>query len=368
MSMRILFNLSFAVCVGNCLCGTATRLQAAPPLETELAIGDRKDIKVQGVVFARWMSFSPSGKWLALRHALNERADRIQLWNCETWKNHHWDVECKPDKLGVASCCSFDEKDRLLYFHSGNQLYAQTLPPSEWKLIYSHPKDLVGAYSSVFRIDGNGTLLTLLIEADRVHVSIVRPEGTNPEWARTHRLRDVKPLRLLTATDVTGDGSLFASALNRSADKEEASQEHLVEIHTRNEGRRVFVGSGHRTSINTVRFTADAKSIVSGSADGEVRIWDVASGKQVTSFVQDYSISSIDTARAGRLIAYTSFEDGGHENVYIADWNDGRRVGAWMADNRGALRVVFHPGGKYVATYGAEGIVRIWDISRLAQK
>ena len=42
--------------------------------------------------------------------------------------------------------------------------------------------------------------------------------------------------------------------------------------------------SGHTATVYTVAFSPDGKSIVSGSEDALVKIWDVATGAEVSSF------------------------------------------------------------------------------------
>src|SRR5262245_15588382 len=112
------------------LVGNDIALRAQPLPIKELALAGRTDIKVAGALVVPWMSYSRDGDWLALRHMLTDRQDRIQLWSLRTGKHYHWDVDCKPDRLKIASQCAFDGTEKLLYYHSGHQLHAQTLPPT----------------------------------------------------------------------------------------------------------------------------------------------------------------------------------------------------------------------------------------------
>jgi WD40 repeat protein len=43
--------------------------------------------------------------------------------------------------------------------------------------------------------------------------------------------------------------------------------------------------TGHTDEVNTVAFSADGKRVVSGSDDTLVKIWDSATGAEVSSFV-----------------------------------------------------------------------------------
>ena len=48
---------------------------------------------------------------------------------------------------------------------------------------------------------------------------------------------------------------------------------------------QVLTLAGHSEMVLTVAFSADGKRIVSGSYDNLVKIWDAATGAQVSSFV-----------------------------------------------------------------------------------
>jgi len=48
---------------------------------------------------------------------------------------------------------------------------------------------------------------------------------------------------------------------------------------------QVLTLAGHFELVLSVAFSADGKRIVSGSEDGLVKIWDAATGAQVSSFV-----------------------------------------------------------------------------------
>jgi len=50
-------------------------------------------------------------------------------------------------------------------------------------------------------------------------------------------------------------------------------------------GWQVCTLTGHSFAVKAVAFSADGKRVVSGSDDTLVKIWDVATGSEVSSFV-----------------------------------------------------------------------------------
>ena len=45
---------------------------------------------------------------------------------------------------------------------------------------------------------------------------------------------------------------------------------------------------GHTDSVNDIDFSADSAALVSGSSDGTIMIWDIATGKSIVSSLKVY--------------------------------------------------------------------------------
>ena len=45
---------------------------------------------------------------------------------------------------------------------------------------------------------------------------------------------------------------------------------------------------GHTDSVNDIDFSADSAALVSGSSDGTIMIWDIATGKLIVSSLKVY--------------------------------------------------------------------------------
>jgi WD40 repeat protein len=56
-------------------------------------------------------------------------------------------------------------------------------------------------------------------------------------------------------------------------------------------GQSHVILKGHEKVINSITFGPDSRTLVSGSNDGTVRVWDVASGRQVTAY--DWQIGQV---------------------------------------------------------------------------
>ncbi|WP_162909420.1 WD40 repeat domain-containing protein [Aggregatilinea lenta] len=156
--------------------------------------------------------------------------------------------------------------------------------------------------------------------------------------------------------------------------------------------------AGHTDYVNGVAFSPDGTTLVSGSDDGTVRLWDVASGEarvleghedyvngvafspdglQVASASDDYSARVWDVA-SGETVVTFSTESDSFSSVAFSP--DGSKVaagdaGAWILDAATGeilvtldsgfaypLSVAFSPDGATLATGNDDGMIWLWDV------
>ena len=111
----------------------------------------------------------------------------------------------------------------------------------------------------------------------------------------------------------------------------------------------------------SVAFSPDGRTLASGDFEGTVRLWDVATGRQVGSPLTGHTgpVLAVAFSRDGRTLA-SGGDDG---TVRLWDVATGRPVGGPLTGHPGAvLSVAFSPDGRTLASGGADGTVRLWDV------
>jgi WD40 repeat protein len=116
---------------------------------------------------------------------------------------------------------------------------------------------------------------------------------------------------------------------------------------------------GHTGWVSGVAFAPDGKTIATASADGTVKFWDAASGKELATLkAHDDIVAAVAYSKDGTRFATVSFD--GRAKVWSADR---RELTHTFRGHRGAvLTTAFNPNGRALAAGGIDGTVRVWEL------
>ena len=123
------------------------------------------------------------------------------------------------------------------------------------------------------------------------------------------------------------------------------------------------VFKGHTNEVNGIAFSPDGRSLVSGSDDHSVRVWNIRDGssKRLPGTDGAGYFLSVVFRFDGRFIA----AGGSRNSLWI--WNSRTRklVANWKGHNGWVWCVKFTPDGKGLMSGSVDGTVKYWDVSSL---
>jgi WD40 repeat protein len=163
-------------------------------------------------------------------------------------------------------------------------------------------------------------------------------------------------------------------------------------------GQVVRTFQGHRDDVLSVAFAPDGRTALSGSGDHLLKCWDLASGRELTSFQCQARCRSIAVTPDGRAVVAvdtpfvqlwplspgnesrtlrgespvrciavspdgrTALAGGDDRRVTLWDLATGKEITSVVADTNSVRSVAFSPDGHLALSGGDDAIVRLWDL------
>jgi WD40 repeat protein/uncharacterized caspase-like protein len=151
------------------------------------------------------------------------------------------------------------------------------------------------------------------------------------------------------------DGKLFASGSNDNTVK-------IWDVASRRELRTL---NGHTDHVLAIRFSGDGSLLASLGYDKTVRVWDVMSGEQrVTINVENGAFNAIAFASDGKTVLTANGTDsGGGGDHLIRFWDLAGKVSRTLDPGEVMSAIAISADGKTLAMGSLSGTVKLWDLS-----
>lgn len=131
---------------------------------------------------------------------------------------------------------------------------------------------------------------------------------------------------------------------------------------------QVTVLSGHTNAVRGVVFSPDGRSVISGSWDHTIRVWDTGSGREFKCIQVPSSIFCLALSPDGSRLL-TGLAD---NTVRLFDLNNGKELSVFHGHEKVAHCVAFSPNGRFAVSgsgsfEGDDTKMRLWDVESAKQ-
>lgn len=177
----------------------------------------------------------------------------------------------------------------------------------------------------------------------------------------TVRLWDVE-FRSQIGSPLTGHtGTVYRVKFSSTGLLASVGGDGAVRLWNSDVGTKVGVLTGHVGDTYGLAFSPDGKTIASSGSDRTVRLWDVATHKQIGAPMTGHTdeVYSVVFSPDGTTLATGSADD----SIRFWDVATRKQIGAPLKATPGDIdSVAFSPDGALLAAGGSDKVVRLWDV------
>jgi WD40 repeat protein len=151
----------------------------------------------------------------------------------------------------------------------------------------------------------------------------------------------------VTSVAVSPDGHMLASA----------SWDHTVRLWDVASGRELRTLRGHSLEVGTVAFSSNGQILASGSGDGTIRIWEVASGRELRTLKgHSGGVAAVAFSPTAQVLA-----SGGPDGIHLWDATDWSELPSFGPATP-VRCVAFSPDGQMLAAGNDDHTIQLWDV------
>jgi WD40 repeat protein len=117
---------------------------------------------------------------------------------------------------------------------------------------------------------------------------------------------------------------------------------------------------GHQAGVLSISSSPDGKTIASGSGDNTIKLWDVATGKEIRTLRgHQAAVLGISSSPDGKTIASGSYDN----TIKLWDVATGKEIRTLQGHQAGVNSISFNPDGKTIASASQDNTLKLWDVA-----
>lgn len=138
-----------------------------------------------------------------------------------------------------------------------------------------------------------------------------------------------------------------------------ASNDNEVKLWDLASGRELRSFTGHSDVVRCIAFSPDSRFLASGSSDKTIKLWDIATGRDLRTFTGHANyVTVLAFSPDGRTLASGSWDN----SIKIWDVDSGRELRTLTGHTNIVFALAFSPNGRGLVSAGWDLTLRLWDV------
>jgi serine/threonine protein kinase len=174
-------------------------------------------------------------------------------------------------------------------------------------------------------------------------------------------ISDLSSLRFLDKT-LTGHSDWVLSVVYSPDGRYLASGsgDNTIKIWEVATGKQLRTLTGHSGGVFLVVYSPDGRYLASGSSDNTIKIWEVATGKQLRTLTGHSSpVLSVIYSPDSRYLA----SGNGDKTIKIWEVATGKQLRTLTGHSGSVWSVIYSPDGRYLASGNGDKTIKIWEVA-----